>query len=96
MKPTVEEDEKVVKTVKKDVVTDGEPKKAKAIVEESESPKPVVGKERNIDLPLDLEKSDQDSGTVSLNGNKLQQHVQKQQQQPPTVPEKNGNINFFC
>ncbi|XP_044484809.1 protein TIME FOR COFFEE-like isoform X3 [Mangifera indica] len=91
MKPTVEEDEKVVKTVKEDVVTDGEPKKAKAIVEESESPKPVVGKERNIDLQLDLEKSDQNSGTVSLDGNKLQQHVQKQQQQPPTVPEKNAH-----
>lgn len=93
----VKEDEKVVKIVKEDVAVEGERKKAKTIAEESESQKPVVGKERNIDLQLDLEKSDRDSGTSSVNGNKLQQHVQKQQQQPPpSVPEKNGKIYLFC
>ncbi|KAJ0093186.1 hypothetical protein Patl1_25394 [Pistacia atlantica] len=90
MKPMVKEDEKVVK-IAKDVVVEDEQKKAKTIAEESESQKPVVGKERIIDLQLDLEKSDRDSGTASVNGNKLQQHVQKQQQQPPPlVPEKNA------
>ncbi|XP_031272100.1 protein TIME FOR COFFEE [Pistacia vera] len=90
MKPMVKEDEKVVK-IAKDVVVEDEQKKAKTIAEESESQKPVVGKERIIDLQLDLEKSDRDSGTASVSGNKLQQHVQKQQQQPPPlVPEKNA------
>ncbi|XP_044499764.1 protein TIME FOR COFFEE isoform X2 [Mangifera indica] len=91
MKPVVKEDEKVVKMVKEDVAVDGEQKKVKTIAEESESQKPVVVKERNIDLQLDLEKSDRDGGTVSLNGNKLQQHVHKQQQHsPPSAPEKNA------
>lgn len=91
----VKEDEKVVKMVKEDVAVDGEQKKVKTIAEESESQKPVVVKERNIDLQLDLEKSDRDGATVSLNGNKLQQHVHKQQQHsPPSAPEKNGKLTF--
>lgn len=52
-----------------------------AVVEEAEFKKPVVGgKERNIDLQLDLEKTDRDSGNAGFSGNKLPQHAAKQQQ----------------
>lgn len=88
-------DEKEIKIVKDDASVEAEEKKAKIVAEESESQKPVVGKDRNVDLQFDLEKSDRDSGsgTGGLTGNKQQQHVQKQQQQPPPVPEKTGKVN---
>lgn len=92
----VKDDEKEVKIVKDDASVEAEEKKAKSIAEESESQKPVVVKERNIDLHLDLEKSERDSGTGSLTGNKLHQQGQRQQAQPPlTVPEKTGNIKVL-
>ncbi|KAJ4722430.1 Protein TIME FOR COFFEE [Melia azedarach] len=93
-KPVVKDDEKEVKIVKDDASVEAEEKKAKSIAEESESQKPVVVKERNIDLHLDLEKSERDSGTGSLTGNKLHQQGQRQQAQPPlTVPEKTAQSN---
>lgn len=96
MKPVVKDDATAVKTVKEDTSVEAEVKKVKTTVEESESQKPVVSKERNIDLQLDLEKSDRDSGTGSLTGNKINQHVQKQHhQQPQPVPEKTGEFYLF-
>ena len=85
IKPTVKGDAKALK-IDKEETTNVETEKAKTTVEEAESKKP---KERNIDLQLDLEKTDRDSGTVSLSGNKLPHHVPKQQQQYNT--EKTGN-----
>ena len=58
--------------------------------------KPVVNpsKERNINLQLDLEKSDRDSGTVMRSDNKMHHHVvHKQLQQQPST-EKAGNFYF--
>jgi hypothetical protein len=84
IKPQVKEDEKVVKLGNKEEIVNVESEKAKIIaVDEAESHKPVVTtKERNIDLQLDLEKTDRDSGTASISGsNKLNHHVQKQQSQ---------------
>lgn len=93
-------DEKEVKIVKDDASVEAEQKKAKTVAEESEPQKPAVGKEKNVDLHFDLEKSDRDSGSGSgsvVAGNKLQQHVQnqkqQQQQQQPPVPEKTGKVN---
>ncbi|XWS13619.1 hypothetical protein CRYUN_Cryun36dG0053400 [Craigia yunnanensis] len=83
MKSMVKEDDKRVKIVKEEVNVEAEDNnnnKAKPIAEEAESNKPVVNKERNIDLQLDLEKSDRDSGTGSVSANKLNHHVQKLQQ----------------
>ncbi|XP_038724144.1 protein TIME FOR COFFEE-like isoform X2 [Tripterygium wilfordii] len=55
--------------------------KAAKMAAEVESQKRVVNKERNIDLQLDLEKSERDSGAAaSLSGNKPHQNGQKQQQ----------------
>ena len=78
----VKEDDIKVKIGKEDVNVEAEDsnKKAKPISEEAESLKPVSNKERNIDLQLDLEKSDRDSGTGSVSANKLNHHVQKLQQ----------------
>lgn len=81
----VKGDAKALK-IGKEETANVETEKAKTTVEESESNKP---KERNIDLQLDLEKTDRDSGTVSVSGTKLPQHVPKQQQQHNT--EKTGN-----
>jgi hypothetical protein len=97
IKPQVKEDEKVVKLGNKEEIVNVESEKAKIIaVDEAESHKPVVTtKERNIDLQLDLEKTDRDSGTASISGsNKLNHHVQKQQSQH-THNEKIGNFNIF-
>ena len=78
----VKEGDKRVKIGKEDVNVEAEDNnsKAKSIAEEAESHKPVVNKERNIDLLLDLERSDRDSGTGSVSANKLNHHVQKLQQ----------------
>ena len=78
-----------------------------ATVEEAESKKlqqpTVVAKERNIDLQLDLEKTDRDPAAITaggVTGNKLHQHVPRQQppapqpqqqQQQHTNNEKNGS-----
>ncbi|GFZ22035.1 time for coffee [Actinidia rufa] len=74
------EDEKAVKSCRaEDVTAEPEQKKAKLIAEQGELEKPVVSKERNIDLQLDLEKLDRDMGTdSSLSGNKSNQPIQKQ------------------
>lgn len=75
------EDEKAAKGGGDEAVNVAEPelKKAKATVEEAESekPPPVLIKERNIDLHLDLEKTERDSSP----GNKLQPHAHKHHQQ---------------
>ncbi|KAK9933364.1 hypothetical protein M0R45_020563 [Rubus argutus] len=96
LKSMTREDDKALKFGKEEpanVETDKSNKAAAVVVEETEVKKPVVGsKERNIDLQLDLEKTDRDSGNAGFSGNKLHQHVTKQQQnteksvQPSTVP----------
>ncbi|KAG2727518.1 hypothetical protein I3760_01G160600 [Carya illinoinensis] len=81
IKPAVKEDEKAVKIGKVEAVN-VENERTKTAAEETESQKPVLAHmERNIDLQLDLEKADRDSGTCSVSGNKLQHHVQKHHQQ---------------
>uniref|UniRef100_A0A5B7ASJ5 Protein TIME FOR COFFEE n=1 Tax=Davidia involucrata TaxID=16924 RepID=A0A5B7ASJ5_DAVIN len=82
----VTKDEKAAKIGKEDV--EPEEKAAKLMVEEAESQKSVVNKERNIDLQLDLEKPDRENCTGSASGNKLHQHVPKQQQQQPAKVKK--------
>ncbi|GFZ08840.1 time for coffee [Actinidia rufa] len=71
-------DKKAVKCGKdKHVTAEPEQKKAKLTAEQGELEKPVVSKERKIDLQLDLDKLDRDMGTGnSLSGN-------KSNQQPP-------------
>eukprot|EP00257_Ricinus_communis_P015419 XP_015573332.1 protein TIME FOR COFFEE [Ricinus communis] len=93
-KPTVKDDDKAVKIAKDVNVAEPEEKKAKGTSEEIESQKPVANhnKERNIDLQLDLEKSDRDSGAVTGSGNKVHQHVNKQLQQQPSA-EKPAQSN---
>ncbi|KAK9985660.1 hypothetical protein SO802_030611 [Lithocarpus litseifolius] len=68
IKPQVEEDEKVVKTIGKEETVNVESEKPKIVaVEEAESHKSVVApKERNIDLQLDLEKTDRDQIAAPL------------------------------
>ncbi|XP_021691913.2 protein TIME FOR COFFEE isoform X2 [Hevea brasiliensis] len=87
IKPAVKEDDKSLK-IGKDVCVEPEEKKTKLVAEDVESHKPNASKERNIDLQLDLEKSDRDSGVVTGSGNKLHHHVQKQQQQQQPNTEK--------
>lgn len=80
MKPVLakdKEDEKVVKKGKEEAIA--EEKKAKLAVEASESQKRVENKVRNIDLQLDLEKPERDSGI----SNKLPQQGHKQPQPQP-------------
>ncbi|KAJ6351213.1 hypothetical protein OIU78_007195 [Salix suchowensis] len=76
----VKEDEKALKIGKEGMNVEPEEKKTKVTGEEVESQKPIIIKERNIDLQLDLEKADRDSPTVTVSRNKPLQHVQKQQQ----------------
>lgn len=96
MKSLVNEDDKRMKIGKEDVNVEVEDnnKKAQPSAEEADSQKPVVNKERNLDLQLDLEKSDRDSGSRSVSGNKLNHHVQKLHHQHPIV-EKTGKIDFI-
>ncbi|MBA0651614.1 hypothetical protein Goklo_018924 [Gossypium klotzschianum] len=87
MKSLVNEDDKRMKIGKGDVnveVKDNN-KKAQPSAEEADSQKPLVNKERNLDLQLDLEKSDRDSGSGSVSGNKLNHHVLKLHHQHPSV-----------
>ncbi|KAJ8766327.1 hypothetical protein K2173_022386 [Erythroxylum novogranatense] len=83
---TVKEKEKAVKIGKEDMNVEVDEKKAKvAAIGEVESLKPNVNnKERNVDLQLDSEKSDRNSGTVTVSrsGDKPQQDIQEQHQQP--------------
>ncbi|KAG8636705.1 protein TIME FOR COFFEE isoform X2 [Manihot esculenta] len=94
MKPAVKGEDKAVK-MGKDVIEELEEKKTKILAEEIESHKPnvIVNKERNIDLHLDLEKSDKDNGVVAGSGSKAHQLVQKQpqQQQPSTNKAAQSN-----
>ncbi|MBA0740577.1 hypothetical protein Gogos_013771 [Gossypium gossypioides] len=87
MKSLVNEDDKRMKIGKGDVNVEVEDnnKKAQPSAEEADSQKPVVNKERNLDLQLDLEKSDRDSGSGSVSGNKLNHHVLKLHHQHPSV-----------
>ena len=103
MKPALakdKEDEKVVKMGKEEAVIVGaEEKRPKMAVEESESQKRLENV-RNIDLQVDLEKPERDTGM----NNKLPQQVHKQQQQQPPPSkaakeepygEKTGKLNGF-
>uniref|UniRef100_A0A2P2MG54 Protein TIME FOR COFFEE n=1 Tax=Rhizophora mucronata TaxID=61149 RepID=A0A2P2MG54_RHIMU len=90
-KSMIKEGEKALKIGKEDINVEPEEKKAKLMAEEVESQKPIVNKERNIDLQLDLEKTDGDSGIVTVSGNKSQQNVQKLQQQQP-ITERTGSV----
>lgn len=97
----VNEGEKVVK-IGKDEAMNAEPeeKKAKSIVDEAEPHKSIVNKERIIDLQLDLEKHDRDTGNGSVGSSKLNQHTPKQLQQPRALKEeqnteKTGNFFIF-
>ncbi|KAE8726432.1 protein TIME FOR COFFEE-like isoform X3 [Hibiscus syriacus] len=86
MKSAVKKDDKRVKIGKEDVNVDADNnKKPKPIAEEAESHNPVLNSERNINLELDLEKSDRDSGTGSVCANKCNHHAQKQQHQQPDI-----------
>ncbi|PON80113.1 Protein TIME FOR COFFEE [Parasponia andersonii] len=112
IKPVIKEDAKALK-IGREETANVEPEKVKALsstativpstVEEAESKKQhiVGGKERNIDLQLDLEKIDKDSAAaataaaIGVAGNKLHQHVPRhpplhQQQQQLTSSEKNA------
>ncbi|XP_039033988.1 protein TIME FOR COFFEE-like isoform X2 [Hibiscus syriacus] len=86
MTSTVKEDDTRVKIGKEDVNVDADNNsKHKPIAEEVKSHNPVVNSERNINLQLDLEKSDRDSGTGSVCANKFNHHAQKQQHQQPDI-----------
>lgn len=92
----VMEDEKTVKTSKEEAVNVVKEKAKTVAAEETDSQKPaVVHKDRNIDLQLDLEKTDRDSGTASVSGNKLHHHVQKHPQPHPANSERSGNSTWF-
>lgn len=95
LKPVVKEDDKAVKIAKDDINVEPEEKKAKVVPEEADSHKPVGNKERNIDLQLDLEKTDRESGSVSLSGNKPHVHVQNQKPHQQPSSEKNGIFLLF-
>ncbi|KAJ6721560.1 PROTEIN TIME FOR COFFEE [Salix viminalis] len=69
----VKEDLKALKVVREDINVEPVEKKTKITGEEVESQKPIVNKERNIDLQLDLGKADGDSATVAISRNKLLQ-----------------------
>ncbi|XVF38191.1 hypothetical protein REPUB_Repub20aG0078600 [Reevesia pubescens] len=96
MKYLGKEDDKRVKIGKEHVNVEAEDndKRAKPIAEEAESHKRVVNKERNIDLQLDLEKSDRDSCTGSLSANKLNHPVQKLQHQQPSIDKTAQSGSF--
>ncbi|PHT38792.1 hypothetical protein CQW23_22365 [Capsicum baccatum] len=86
MKPVVKEkdDERIGKAEKEEgrVSVEAEEKKTKAAVEEINSHKISEGSRgRSINLDLDLEKPEKDSGSQKLQ----QQQQQQQQQQPPPL-----------
>lgn len=76
------EEEKTARMEKEVAIIKAEVEKAKeASPEEAESRTPVINKERNIDLQLDLEKSDRDGGngggeSISTAKAHLQKHEQ--------------------
>lgn len=80
MKPSVKDDEKTTTKVGKEEAVNVEAEAAaKAMAADAESQKPAVHKVKNIDLQLDLEKTDGGAGNASVN--KINQPVHKQQQQ---------------
>lgn len=92
MKPLIKEEDKgAIRLGAKEVVN----VESKAIpVEEADSKKPIVGKDRNIGLQLDLEKTtDRDAATANVVTNKLHQHVPKQT--PQLGSEKTGSAGRF-
>lgn len=92
MKPLIKEEDKgTIRLGAKEAVN----VESKAIpVEEADSKKPIVGKDRNIGLQLDLEKAtDRDAATANVASNKLHQHVSKQTSQPGS--EKTGSAGRF-
>lgn len=103
---TENDDERIGKAEKDEgmvVSVEAEEKKTKAAVEEINAHKiSESSRGRNINLDLDLEKPEKDSGVSG----KFQQHSQKlQQHQPPpppqkatkeeSVPEKTGKLIFL-
>ena len=101
----IKEDAKALKIGREESSVNVEPEKTKAstttitpVEVEAESKKPSVGKERNIDLQLDLEKTDtRDGGAVGVSGNRLHQHIlphrhqQQQQQQQHQQQQQTNN-----
>uniref|UniRef100_A0A5B7AP23 Protein TIME FOR COFFEE n=1 Tax=Davidia involucrata TaxID=16924 RepID=A0A5B7AP23_DAVIN len=89
MRETAKDKEDEAVKIGKDNSANMEPeeKKVKMMVEEAESQKPVINKERNIVLQLDLEKPDRESVTGSAIGNRVHQHVAKQQPTKVTKEE---------
>lgn len=87
MKPLIKEEDKGATRLggNKEVVN----VESKAIPEENDSKKPIVGKDRNIDLQLDLEKTTDRDGA-----NKLHQHVPKQPPQPGCEKAGSGRFPF--
>ncbi|KAE8668067.1 protein TIME FOR COFFEE-like isoform X2 [Hibiscus syriacus] len=86
MKSRVKEDDKRLKLGKEDTSIEADDsKKLKPIAEEADSPNPVLNNESNINLQLDLEKPDRDSGTGSVCANKFNHHAQRQQHQQPDI-----------
>lgn len=85
----VKDGEKVVKIGKDEAKNaETEEKKAKSIVDEAEPQKSNFNKERRIDLQLDLEKHDRDTGNGSMSSSKPNQHVLKQQLQTKVLKEE--------
>lgn len=82
MKPVAAKDKDDEKMTKRGteaaVIVGGEEKRAKLTIEEPESQKRVENKVKNIDLQLDLEKPERDTGI----SNKLPQQAHKQHQLP--------------
>ncbi|XP_062108374.1 protein TIME FOR COFFEE isoform X2 [Humulus lupulus] len=99
IKPVIKEDAKALK-ISREETSNVEPEKVKATTptpppEEAESKKhqqpTTVGKERNIDLRIDLEKVDRDAAAAAVvPGNKQHHHVPRQQQQQLQTNEKNA------
>ncbi|KAL6971466.1 hypothetical protein U1Q18_031143 [Sarracenia purpurea var. burkii] len=93
-----EEEEKPEKSGREEAVNvEPELKKAKPTSEAAgESERPFVSKERNLDLQLDLEKPERESGSA----NKLHQHLQKKEQskstrEEPPLTEKTAQSSSF-
>ncbi|KAF4367863.1 hypothetical protein G4B88_003342 [Cannabis sativa] len=101
-KPVIKEDAKALKTSREEA-SNVEPDKSKAITpiltsippvdEESKKHQPptTVGKERNIDLRLDLEKVDRDTAAAALVPGNKQQHITRQQQQQQQLHASDKN-----
>ncbi|KAF7837274.1 protein TIME FOR COFFEE isoform X2 [Senna tora] len=81
-KPMVKEDEKSQK-MNRDEAVAVDTEKKRVVTEETDSQKPAnVQKERSIELQIDLEKVDKDSGNGNMGGKRHEQNLQRLQQQP--------------